>query len=271
MPHIRAENISLSYPVFGAPKMQIEPGTVDAARDTLRGRGTGALVAGTVIGATHVDALRNISFELKPGDRLGLLGRNGSGKSTLLRVLAGVYPPSSGRVELRGRAAPMFNVGLGVRPEASGRRNIILRGLLNGLTRKEAEAKVDEIIEFTELGPYIDMPVRTYSSGMAMRLAFATATSFSPQILLLDEWIGAGDEGFQAKATKRMGDLVAQAGITVIASHKRQLIKKVCNLGLWLDAGEMRAIGPIEDVYEQWDEEARLAEAPRVNVVRVNA
>jgi ABC-type polysaccharide/polyol phosphate transport system ATPase subunit len=263
MPFIQADNISLSYPILGS-------GTVvsDAQGDTPVGapppRGAGALLANTGGRAKTIDALRDISFELKPGDRLGLLGRNGSGKSTLLRVLAGVYPPTKGELITHGRLAPIFSVGLGMRPEATGRRNIILRGLLSGLSTAESSAKIEEITEFSELGPYIDMPVRTYSSGMAMRLAFATATSFSPEILLLDEWIGAGDEEFQKKAAARMADLVSQAGITVIASHKRQLIKQVCTLGLWLDGGEVRAFGPVDDVYEQWDEFNRRAVSPPI-------
>lgn len=269
MPFIRAHEISLSYPVFGQSAAAVTAET-ETEGEKPSWRAAGALVPSSGVHSTHIDALRGISFQLKAGDRLGLLGRNGSGKSTLLRVLAGVYPPSSGVLDVEGRTAPMFNVGLGVRPEATGRRNIILRGLMHGLSRKEAEAKVDEIVAFSELGPYIDMPVRIYSSGMAMRLAFSTATAFSPEILLLDEWIGAGDEDFQRKAATRMTTLVAESGITVIASHKRQLIKKVCTLGLWLDGGEMRAFGPIDDVYEQWDDENRNA-APAIPVRRVHA
>ncbi|MCP2669700.1 ABC transporter ATP-binding protein [Maricaulaceae bacterium EIL42A08] len=267
MPLIQAKNVSLSYPILGiGPVLSKAEGT--ASSDNPPSASTGALLSNAGTRVKTIDALRDISFELKPGDRLGLLGRNGSGKSTLLRVLAGVYPPTKGEFTTQGRLAPIFNVGLGVRPEATGRRNIILRGLLNGLSTAESKSKVDEIVEFSELGPYIDMPVRTYSSGMAMRLAFATATAFSPEILLLDEWIGAGDEDFQKKAAARMSTLVTKAGITVIASHKRNLIKQVCTLGLWLDGGEMRAFGPIDDVYEQWDEHNRRANAPLIQIRR---
>lgn len=274
MPSITVTDVSLRYPVFGrvpAPRQDEQAAKAAAASDGVDWRGAGALIPASGRGSNHIEALRDINFKLGPGDRLGLLGRNGSGKSTLLRVLAGVYPPSAGSVVVDGRTAPMFNVGLGVRPEATGRRNIILRGLLNRLSHAEAKAKVDEIVAFSELGPYIDMPVRTYSSGMAMRLAFATSTAFSPEILLLDEWIGAGDESFQQKAATRMNELVAQSGITVIATHKRELIRKVCTLALWLDGGGMRAFGPVSEVFELWDEEERRDKVPTLNVRRVQA
>lgn len=199
-------------------------------------------------------ALRGVSLSLRAGDRLGIIGRNGAGKSTLLKVLAGVYAPFSGELEVVGSRASIFNVGLGVRYEATGRRNAFLRGLLHGLTFAEARARLEPIKEFSELGPYFEMPVRTYSSGMAMRLAFAMATEFTPDILLLDEWIGAGDEAFRAKASSRMREVVDASGITILASHRKEMIKEVCNLVLWLDGGKVIAIGPTADVYARFDE-----------------
>jgi ABC-type polysaccharide/polyol phosphate transport system ATPase subunit len=255
MPFLTAEDVWLEYPVFGRPFP--EPGEV---KDTVITRHAGALSLTGQGSSRAISALCGVNLDLKAGDRLALLGRNGSGKSTLLRVLASVYHPTRGRVRHEGRIAPLFAVGLGVRREATGRRNIILRGLMNGLTKREAEEKVDEIIEFSELGPYIDLPVRTYSAGMAMRLSFAMATAFSPEILLLDEWIGAGDEHFQKKAAERMNTMVDNAGITVIASHRRQLIKRVCTKALWLDGGHTRAFGPVNEVYRQMDEAARDAD-----------
>lgn len=249
MPSITAENVVLDYPVFIG---------IDSSDDNVSSKGVhgsaGAMLSRGKKKTSHVRAIEDVSFRLKSGDRLGLVGRNGSGKSTLLRVLAGVYTPTSGHVVTEGQVAPLFNVGLGTRQEASGRQNIILRGLLRGLSRKQAAAKVEEIVEFSELGQFIDMPVRTYSTGMAMRLSFSIATAFSPEILLLDEWIGAGDKEFQAKARDRMNEMVDDAGITVIASHHRQLIRKVCSLALWMDKGRMRAFGPVEDVYSKIDE-----------------
>ncbi len=246
MPHIIADNVSLHYPIFGQrppkPKADGAP-PAGQANAPMPIKGPARL---------EVQALQNVSFEVNPGERLGLIGRNGSGKSTLLRVLGGVYEPTAGRISVDGHVAPLFNVGLGMRREATGRRNIVLRGLMRGLTRKEAEAKIDEIIEFSELGEFIDMPVRTYSTGMAMRLTFATATAFSPEILLLDEWIGAGDQPFQKKAKKRMFELVDRAGITVIASHRDGLIRQVCSHCLWLDKGVVRAFGPADAVLDEF-------------------
>lgn len=244
MPHIRVSHVGLSFPIYNK---------IDTSNARSDGLAAGAMIEAGQSKVRYIEALRDISFELKPGERLGLIGRNGSGKSTLLRVLAGVYEPSFGTVETKGRVAPLFNVSLGIRNESSGRQNIILRGLLRGLTHRQAREKVDEIIEFSGLGPFIDAPVRTYSTGMAMRLSFAIATAFQPEILLLDEWIGAGDEEFRKKTQEKMKEFVSDAGITVLASHNRQMLRKVCNLGLWLDRGVMRAFGPIDEVYEACD------------------
>ncbi|MEM9739273.1 MAG: ATP-binding cassette domain-containing protein [Pseudomonadota bacterium] len=243
MPEIHVENLSLHFPVF----TQIETSAGDD------GGRAGANVKSGGGRRRFVEALSEVSFSLKAGDRLGLVGRNGSGKSTLLRVLGGIYPPTQGIVQVEGSIAPLFNVGLGVRPESSGRRNILLRGLLRGLKRKEAEAKVDEIADFADIGPFIDLPMRTYSTGMAMRLSFAMATAFSPEVLLLDEWIGAGDQRFRKKAQDRMNSLVNDASITVIASHNRPLLSAVCSHALWLERGAMMGYGPIEEVYKKVD------------------
>jgi homopolymeric O-antigen transport system ATP-binding protein len=235
MTKLRLNQIGLRYPVFASGPGQDTPdGTAQLHRSKSGGR--------------FVQALDGIDFALARGDRLGVIGRNGSGKSTLLRVMAGIYPPDTGTLEIEGRVAALLNIGLGMRIEATGERNIILRGLIDGLTKKEAEAHVADIAEFAELGDYIKLPVRTYSSGMAMRLNFAIATAFEPEILLLDEWIGAGDETFGKKVQARMEDLVEQAGIVVLASHNSDLIERSCNLALWLDQGRAKAFGPIDDV-----------------------
>lgn len=247
MSSIFVENISLRYPVFVKnPDMSgsKEPSETGVSKSTGRLQ--------TVAGKTWLHALKDINFELQSGDRLGIVGLNGSGKSTLLRVVGGIYQPDEGRVSIEGDIAPMFNMGLGVRSESTGRQNIIFRGLLKGLTRREAEARIPEIEAFTELGHFLDMPVRTYSSGMAMRLAFATATAFDPDILLMDEWIGAGDQEFRRKSNERMRDLVSKAGIVVIASHNPALLRDVCNKILWLDKGEVRGFGAREEVFENY-------------------
>ncbi|WP_435656764.1 ABC transporter ATP-binding protein [Brucella pituitosa] len=195
-----------------------------------------------------VRSLDNISFEIEAGDRLALVGANGAGKSTLLMVLAGIYPPTSGSVSVNGRVDALFNIGLGFRPEATGRRNIVLRGLINGWSKDLIAEKMETIIEFSELGEFIDMPYKSYSQGMAARLAFSIATAVTPDILLLDEWIGAGDGDFQEKAKLRMKALVGGAGAMVIASHNHALLKDVCTKFLHLEHGRIQAFGDISEL-----------------------
>lgn len=191
-------------------------------------------------GRTHsVTALDGVSFDLKAGDRLGIIGQNGAGKTTLLKVLAGIYSPSSGTVAMDGRVDALFNIRLGFRPEATGRRNIVLRGLINGWSKQMINERMDDIIAFSELGDFIDLPFRSYSQGMAARLAFSIATSLEPEILLMDEWIGAGDRDFQDKANRRMTEVADQAGIVVLASHNMQLLKSATNRTIELRNGKI--------------------------------
>lgn len=194
-----------------------------------------------------VQALRNISFTIEHGDRVGLIGPNGAGKSTLLRVLAGVYEPTVGTVHSKGHVIPLFNPSLGIDMEATGYENIVLRGLLLGLDPVEIRRRQKEVVEFTELGDYLNMPVRTYSTGMRLRLAFAISTCIEPEILLMDEWIGAGDAHFLEKAQKRMNNMVDRSSILVIASHSEGLIKRLCNKALYLEGGRIKAFGPVEE------------------------
>jgi len=233
---LRATQLSLNYPMPDGKRL--------ASPTMARGR-----VGGTILPATGRDrvvrALQDVSFELQSGDRLGLVGPNGAGKSTLLKVLYGIYRPTSGTVEHRGRIDALFNINLGFRQDATGRRNIVLRGLINGWSRREIDRRMDEIIGFSELGDFIDMPLRAYSSGMSARLAFAIATSFQPEILLMDEWIGTGDQDFQDKAKTRMDEIVAKAGIIVLASHNESLIRRVCNRILVLEKGVCTSFGPV--------------------------
>jgi len=195
----------------------------------------------------RIDALKGVSFELRAGDRLGLVGANGSGKTTLLKVLYGIYEASSGRISVNGRVDALFNINLGFRAEATGRRNILLRGLINGWSPDEIEAKTNEIIEFSELGDFIELPYKTYSQGMAARLAFSIATTLEPEILLMDEWIGAGDPNFQQKAKQRMDALAEKAGIIVLASHNHRLIRQTCTKVIELRQGQMVQLLDIGD------------------------
>lgn len=201
---------------------------------------------------TYVRALEGVSFELGRGDRLAIVGHNGSGKSTLLRILAGIYHPTGGHVAASGAVSGIFNMSLGFRQEATGYRNLVLKGLMSGRTRAQIEAALPEIAEFTGLGPYLDMPLQTYSQGMAMRLAFAATTAFTNDILVMDEWIGAGDAGFQEKIVARMNDFLHASTIIVVASHSASLLRRIANKAIWLEHGSVRMAGGLEviDEYE---------------------
>ncbi|GLQ54969.1 ABC transporter ATP-binding protein [Devosia nitrariae] len=201
-------------------------------------------------GKRAVRALDGVSFRLEAGDRLGLVGPNGAGKSTLLLTLAGILEPTAGSIESSGRIEALFNPRLGFKPEATGRRNIYLRGLVRGWDKRQIEAAMDDIIDFSELGDFIDMPLRSYSQGMAARLAFAASTAFAPDILLMDEWIGAGDKSFQAKAADRMNDFISSTGIVVIASHNENLLRGLCNKALRLENGQFVGYGDINEILE---------------------
>lgn len=217
-----------------------------------------ASIGGRISGSRRkkgVLALDDISLELQAGNRLGIIGHNGSGKSTLLKTMAGIFVPEHGRVEIEGSLGTLFSSKIGVKPTASGRENIIFGGLLRGLSRKQAEDKFAEIAEFSELEGYLDLPLTTYSRGMEMRLAFSIATAFEPEILLLDEWLGAGDQSFREKAQARMKQLVDKAGIIVLASHRIPLIKDNCDQCLWLEHGRIRMFGGIDEVIRTFRDE----------------
>ncbi|WP_133650909.1 ABC transporter ATP-binding protein [Paraburkholderia flava] len=205
-------------------------------------------------GVVVVRALDNIDLRFDSGDRIGLIGHNGAGKSTLLRTLAGIYTPTAGTVEREGKVVPLLDISLGMDENSTGLQNIRLRGLLLGMTDDEIRTKQQEISDFSELGDYLDLPIRTYSSGMRVRLAFAVSTAVDAEILLLDEVMGVGDASFMHKAEERLADLHSRAEIVVLAMHSNPEIRKVCNKALWMDRGHVRAFGPVEEVvagYEQ--------------------
>ena len=180
------------------------------------------------------------------------MGHNGSGKSTLLRLLTGIYEPSSGSIERSGSIASLVDISLGINGENTGRENIFLRGKLMGLSKKEIDDKIDEIIEFSELGDYINLPVRIYSSGMLLRLAFSVSTSITADILIMDEWLSVGDGAFAERASNRLRDLVDSSEILVIASHTKDLIEKTCNKVVWLEHGVIKKVGPVEQIVPQY-------------------
>lgn len=186
-----------------------------------------------------VHALEDINLVLNPGDRLGLTGHNGAGKTTLLRVLAGTYPPTKGRVSIQGRVVSFLDIMLGMDVEYSGLENIFIRGLLYGISRKEMKLKVDEIINFSELESFINFPMRTYSSGMMMRLAFSIATAIEADIILMDEWLSVGDKDFSNKAQDRLKNYLNKVDIMVLASHSEKLIQDICNKKIELSGGKI--------------------------------
>jgi ABC-type polysaccharide/polyol phosphate transport system ATPase subunit len=198
-----------------------------------------------------VRALDDISLKFEEGDRVGLVGHNGAGKSTLLRVLSNIYEPTQGTIHYDGKISSLLNVMLGINPESTGYENIYLRGLLLGLSRKEIDTKVKEIAEFTELGDFLYVPIRTYSQGMQMRLAFAVATCIQPEILLMDEVIGVGDKDFIERAQDRLSQLIKKSSIVLLASHAPEILKKICNKILIMDAGKVQWFGRIDDVIDQ--------------------
>ncbi|WP_238934826.1 ABC transporter ATP-binding protein [Maricaulis parjimensis] len=246
MAYVSAENVSLVFPLYS--RAQVQGMSSDAPHDDR------LILAndGRVLG---VKALENISFEAKSGDRLALIGKNGSGKTTLLQVLSGIIPPDEGCVNIRGRSTNLININLGMQVEASGHRNITLRGLAAGQSRDEIERRRQDIAEFSELGEFLDMPIETYSAGMRMRLNFAIATAFDPEILILDEWLSAGDAAFKAKATARMAEFVGKAGVLILASHSRKLLVENCNKAIWLEEGAIRATGDVGELFDAYDAE----------------
>ena len=242
MPSIVVENLTIDIPVLSIRSRSLRTIAVAKAR----------AIGGKIIDSgSHISVVRaldQVSFTLGRGDRLGLIGPNGAGKSTLLRVLADIYAPSAGRVERRGTLIPMFDIGIGFDQEATGYENIMLRGMMMGLTRREIVARTEEIAAFSELDEYLDLPLRTYSAGMTLRLMFSIATSVAGDIILMDEWISVGDESFQGKAQKRMLEITGKAGILVIASHDPNTLLQRCNLGMRLEKGKVVDFGSIEKV-----------------------
>jgi ABC-type polysaccharide/polyol phosphate transport system ATPase subunit len=200
----------------------------------------------------EVKALEHIDLTVEQGDRVGIVGHNGAGKSTLLKLLAGVYPPTSGTRRVADRVCSLFDISLGFEGEASGWDNIRYRGYLQGETPRSIQNRMQEIAEFSELGEFLDMPVRYYSSGMLVRLAFSVATAIEPEILIVDEVLSAGDMAFQAKARQRMRELIAKAKAVVLVSHDLDCLRQLCNRAIWLDHGRIRKIGPALETIEAY-------------------
>jgi ABC-type polysaccharide/polyol phosphate transport system ATPase subunit len=235
--------------------MRVEIPIYDTSARSLKKRILSASTGGRIVrdhGVTVARVINGISFELKDGDRLGLVGPNGAGKTSLLRVLSGVYEPTGGWISVEGSVIPLLDINLGIDYESTGYENILLRGAVLGLKRHDIRTLTDEVSEFTGLGNYLAVPVRTYSSGMVLRLSFSISTSVTPEILLLDEFFSVGDAAFLEKAERRLDRLISKAGILVFASHSQDLIRRLCNKVLWLDKGEIRALGEVEPVLREY-------------------
>jgi len=231
MTHILLNNICVDFPIYNTTGRSLKNQLMQAA--------TGGRMGSNEKGRVVVRALQNICLDLKEGDRLGVIGHNGAGKSTLLRVISGVYEPTGGRVEVKGKVTSLIDLSLGMDSEATGIENIFLRGALLGFNRRWLSAKVKEIVDFAGIGNFIEMPLRTYSTGMQMRLAFSIATLQQPEILVMDEWLNVGDADFQEKAQQRLDEIVKKTSILVIATHSPELVQQVCNRMIRLERGAL--------------------------------
>jgi ABC-type polysaccharide/polyol phosphate transport system ATPase subunit len=242
MAHIQLENVGVEFTIHNS-----------VSRSLLHElyRAVGGVVK-TQNRAVTVEALRNISFSLHDGDRLALIGHNGAGKTTLLRLIAGVYPPTSGHIRIEGRRSSMTDITMGMDSEMTGNDNILARLVFMGYTFTAAKALIPQIASFSELGDYLQLPVRTYSTGMFMRLAFSIATNTTPEILILDEMLGAGDAHFAEKAHKRTLEFVDRASIMVLATHDQGMLKEYCNKAIWLHRGEMQFYDAVDEAWQAY-------------------
>lgn len=240
MARIFFENASVEFPIFNAKGRSFTSRVLQIA--------TGGKLDSDAQGKVTVRALEGINLDVYEGERVGLLGHNGAGKSTLLRVLSRAYVPSSGTVKISGSVGSLIDISLGINPEATGIENIHLRASLLGIPRAHVLKNIEEIRAFSELGNFLEMPVRTYSAGMHLRLAFAVSTLVTPEILLMDEWLSVGDEAFRTKAEAKLQQMVDSSKILVIASHDRNLIEKTCNRAIWLEHGKIIKDGTAKEV-----------------------
>lgn len=239
MAKITLDSVSVEFPIYNVNARSFKKQFLRLA--------TGGNVSKDANEHIVVRGLDKVSFSLEHGDQVGLIGHNGSGKSTLLRLLAGIYEPTQGRMQIGGQVSTMLEITNGIESEFTGYENIMMRGTLLGLSKKQILQKMQEIADFTELGDYLKMPIRTYSSGMQVRLAFAISASIQPDILLIDEIFAAGDSGFVEKARNRMVSLLDQSSIVVMATHSDELISEFCNKVLLLEGGKVKYFGPVRE------------------------
>src|SRR3954452_14301413 len=239
MVRIETRDASVAFPIFDAKSRSLKKAVLGMVGGNINSEDQEVPV---------IEALRGITLTIGDGDRVALVGHNGAGKSSRLRLLSGIYEPTSGTALVEGRVAPIFDLGVGMDPEISGYEDIMIRGLFLGMSRKQMESRVDEIAAFTELGDFLAMPLRTYSTGMRVRLALGVVTSIDPEILLFDEGIGAVDGSFLDKARSRLTQLVERAGLLVFASHSDELLGQLCNKAIWMEHGRIKQQGGLREV-----------------------
>ncbi len=254
MAHINLNNVVVDFPIVNASSQSLQLRVLQALGGKLTSHHK------TVV----VRALDGVNLALKDGDRLGIIGHNGSGKTTLLRVLAGVYPPGQGSATIEGSISSFTDLTLGMDPESTGWENIIFRCAFMGLSFQEAKRRSPAIAEFCGLGEYLNLPARTYSTGMFLRLAFAISTSVEPEILIMDEMISAGDSQFIAQAKRRLREVVDKANILALASHDMEVIQTICNKVVWLEQGTIKQFGSPEFVVEAYESAHGNAGAARI-------
>jgi lipopolysaccharide transport system ATP-binding protein len=254
MPHVLAEAVTIEFPLYHLGARSLKKRILANSPLRLRQDEASRIV---------VSALRDLSFDIRPGERVALVGQNGAGKTTLLRTLAGVYEPVAGRLEVAGSVGALIDPSAGMDANATGRENIILRGLFRGLDEADSTALAEEVGAFSGLTEFLDVPVRTYSAGMAVRLSFATATVMDPEVLLMDEWFLAGDAGFLERARAKLEGLVSKADILVLATHDMTIVRDWCTRAIRLDAGRIIADGTVREVLGE--------ETPKEKKARYNA
>jgi ABC-type polysaccharide/polyol phosphate transport system ATPase subunit len=246
MPSIDLVNVSIDFPVFNARSRGLLNSIIGSIGGSTFGSG------GSRFDNKKIRALENVSLHIGPGDRVGIVGPNGAGKTTLLRVLSGVYVPNAGHVKIDGRVSSLTDITLGMDPEGTGIDFIIARGIIMGMTVEESKDIIEEIVDFTELGSYIHLPISTYSSGMLLRLAFGVATAIKPDILLMDEMIGVGDRRFMDRARKRIENVINQSAVLCLASHNEEILQNYCANGVLVDEGRILYNGSIEECLSRY-------------------
>lgn len=240
MSHIKLKDVGVEFAIFNAHSRSLKNRVLNVA--------TGGKIEHQNDGIVRVQALNNINLEIRNGERVGLIGHNGAGKTTMLRLLSKIYHATSGTATIIGEPTSLINISLGIDPEATGRENIRLRGAIMGMSKEQIQSHMATIAEFADLGEFLDLPLRTYSSGMQLRLAFAVSTTVSPEILIMDEWLSAGDENFAHKADARLREVVDATQILILASHSPELLRRNCTRLIWMEHGSIKMDGEFNDV-----------------------